>query len=158
MCGGATVRAKTMFFLVVILCSFFIASAAFAKNEKEASTVSYKAVAHVKTGGYLEMKSDVPSGDPGTLDRLPGLSIAHSPSANRYHLLNTSSETFKILSFMERRVTDRKLIEKIRDKLPTLGKDRLRMLAFLSEEVAADDGSAKTDIAFLIATTVIIFS
>jgi hypothetical protein len=152
-------RAKTILFsFVVILCSFFIASAAFAKNEKETSTVSYKGVAPVKTDGYLGMKSDVPSGDSGTLDRLPGLSVAHSLSATRYHLLNPSSETFKILSFMEKRVTDRKLIQKIRDKLPTLGKDRLRMLAFLSDEVAVDDRSAKTDIAFLIATTVIIFS
>jgi hypothetical protein len=152
-------RAKTiLFFFVVILCSFFIAGAAFAKNEKEASTVFYKGVAPVKTDGYLEMKADVPSDDSGILDLLPSLSVSHSPSAGRYRLLDTSAETFKILSFMEKRVTDRKLLQKIRDKLPTLGKDRLRMLAFLSEEVAADDRTAKTDIAFLIATTVIIFS
>jgi hypothetical protein len=150
--------AKTIFFsFVVILCSFFIAGAVFAKNKKEVSTVSDKGVAAAKTEALLEMKSDIFS-NAGTLDRMPGLSVAHSLSGSRYHLLNPSAEAFKVLSMMEKRVTDRKLIQKIKDKLPTLGEDRLRMLAYLSDEVGVDDRSPKTDIAFLIATTLIIFS
>ncbi len=150
--------AKTIFFsFVVILCSFFMASAVFAKDKEESTTVSDRSIAPVKAEAPLEMKSDVFS-NTGTLDGTPDLSVAHSPSVTRYHLLNSQAESFKIISMMEKRVADRKLIQKIKDKLPTLGEDRLRMLAYLSEEVGVDDRSPKTDIAFLIATTLIIFS
>jgi hypothetical protein len=150
--------AKTILFsFVVILCSFFIAGGVFAKNKKDVSAVSDKGLAPAKTEALLEMKADIFS-NAGTLDGMPSLSVAHSLSDSRYHLLNPSAEAFKVLSMMEKRVTDRKLIQKIKDKLPTLGENRLRMLAYLSEEVGVDDRSPKTDIAFLIATTLIIFS
>jgi hypothetical protein len=65
---------------------------------------------------------------------------------------------FTVLSVLEKRVGDQRLLGKIRDKLPTLSEDRLRMIASLSERVAVDDHSAKTDIAFLLLTALIIFS
>ncbi len=88
--------------------------------------------------------------------QMPDLQIAHTPAGRGHHLIDP--DALKVLSLMEKRVTDRQLLKKIRDKLPELGEDRLRMLASLSDEVNSENRGAKTDFAFLVLTTLIIFS
>lgn len=71
---------------------------------------------------------------------------------------NHTSEVFRILSVLEGRIEDPKLIQKVKDKLSTLREDRLRVVVSLSERITDGDRGAETDIAFFLLTTLIIFS
>jgi hypothetical protein len=149
-------KPRTILFFTVIIFCLFIASGVFAGNEKEASGTD-KGVA-LKADGAGSTRSSFLHDDSGLRGQLPALSVAHSLAGTRHYLIAPSAEAFKVLSLMKKRVTDKELLNKIRDKLPSLGEDRLRMLASLSEEIDAENRSAKTDFAFLVLTTLIIFS
>ncbi len=144
-------KASTILSFAVIIFCLFTASGVFAENKEEATGTDKGPAVKSDGAGFFP-------GDYGVSGQLPALWVVHSLTGARHHLTGPSSEAFKVLSLMERRVTDRKLLNKIRDKLPTLGEDRLRMLASLSGEVDAENRSAKTDFAFLVLTTLIIFS
>jgi len=64
----------------------------------------------------------------------------------------------KILSVLEDKVRDRKLLEKVKDKLDTLDDRRTRLIASLSDRIAHEEKTAGADIAFLLITILIILS
>jgi hypothetical protein len=64
---------------------------------------------------------------------------------------------FKVLSVIARRTGDRELLEKVKYKLSTMNDNRLRLAVSLSER-ASDGEGVRTDIAFFLLSTVIIFS
>lgn len=67
------------------------------------------------------------------------------------------SDTASILSVLETRIDDRKILQKARNKLPTLGKEKLRLLTTLCERIKEGD-TAESDIAFSLVTLLIILT
>ena len=67
-------------------------------------------------------------------------------------------DTLKILSVLENKMRDRKLLEKVRDKLNTLDDRQTRLIASLSDRIAYEEKTAGADIAFLLITVLIILS
>jgi hypothetical protein len=150
---------KIVLFFFAVICSFCIADAVFARDAREISAGIYERSITGTADGFTRLTViDAPADAPGIRASAPGPSGVHTGSSIRYSLIDHTSEMFTVLSVLEKRVGDQRLLGKIRDKLPTLSEDRLRMIASLSERVAVDDHSAKTDIAFLLLTALIIFS
>jgi hypothetical protein len=71
---------------------------------------------------------------------------------------NHTSEVFKVISVLEGRIEDPKLIQRVKDKLSALTRDRLRMAVSLSERITEGDRGVETDIAFFLLTTLIVLS
>lgn len=89
----------------------------------------------------------------------PSMAVARldSPKAS-YHLINRKDDISKILSVLEKKTGDQKLVEKAKDKLSTLSGGEIRLISSLCERISEDSYSAGADIAFLLITTLIIFS
>jgi len=81
-----------------------------------------------------------------------------APSARQGILINSDADMFKVLSVLEKRISDRELLEKVKHKLPALNEKRLKLLASLSDRMAAGTGESENNIAFLLIATLIIFS
>lgn len=64
----------------------------------------------------------------------------------------------KILSVLEKKTGDRKLVEKAKGKLFTLSEGEILLISSLCERISRDSHSAGADIAFLLITTLIVFS
>lgn len=62
----------------------------------------------------------------------------------------------QVLSVVEHRTKDEKVLEKIRKKLPELSDRELRLAASLCERISRDDSSAGANIAFSIVTAMIV--
>ena len=67
-------------------------------------------------------------------------------------------EVMKILSVLERKLADQKLLQKAKDKLLTLKDSELALITSLSEQVAKEGERPGVDIAFLLITALIILS
>ncbi len=81
---------------------------------------------------------------------LPSLAIA----SNRKDASESfSAEVSRILSVLENRVEDRPLLERTKDKLLTLDRKQIRLIASLSEIVKGN--TAGSEIAFLLMTALI---
>jgi hypothetical protein len=79
-------------------------------------------------------------------------------SAGQGTLIRSDADMFKVLSVLEKRIGDRELLDKVKHKLPALSEKRLKMLASLSDHMAAGTGEPENSIAFLLIATLIIFS
>jgi hypothetical protein len=64
----------------------------------------------------------------------------------------------KVLLVVEHRTKDEKVLEKMRDKLATLGDRELHLAASLCERIARDDDNAGADFAFSIVMALIVLS
>lgn len=64
----------------------------------------------------------------------------------------------RVLAVLRQRVNDIRLLEKVGHKLSAMSENRLRLVVSLSDRVAGGAPTAETDIAFLLLTTLIIFS
>lgn len=71
---------------------------------------------------------------------------------------NWEADRFKVLSVLENRMGDRKLIEKAKDKLFTLSGKQTRLIAALSERITNAEETAGTDIVFLLIIALIVLS
>jgi len=150
---------RFLLFFMTIVCSFSAADAVFAGDRADAAAgTEIRSSIERFDGVTLTARQDARPDDSGIGDAVSGFSGAQIASERRYSLIDRTSEMFKVLSVVEKRVGDERLLKKIKDKLPALSDDRLQMIASLSEKIGADDHSAQTDIAFLILTTLIIFS
>lgn len=74
------------------------------------------------------------------------------------HEIDRSVEILKILSVLEYKVGDQKLLEKAKDKLFTLSDGQTRLIAFLSDRIANENRTTGAEIAFLLITALIVFS
>lgn len=128
---------KILLFFIAVICSF--GAAGFTGDARGAAT------SRVGTALIVHDTAVSPSG-------------IHAISGARNDQEERASEVFKILSVLEGRIEDPKLIQKVKDKLSILREDRLRMVVSLSERIADGDRGVETDIAFFLLTTLIIFS
>jgi hypothetical protein len=150
---------KFLLFFMVIVCSFCVADAVFAGDTPEAAAgIEHRGSFDGVKGATLTAWEDARQDHAAARGAAPVFSGVHAAAERHYSLIDRSSEMFKVLSVVEKRVGNERLLKKIRDKLPALSDDRLKMIASLSEKIDADDHSAQTDIAFLLLTTLIIFS
>jgi hypothetical protein len=69
-----------------------------------------------------------------------------------------SPDMIKILSVLEKRVEDGKLMEKAKEKLATLNGEELGLIASLCERIEARGHDAGADIAFLMAAMLVVLS
>jgi hypothetical protein len=97
----------------------------------------------------------------GYLERLTvtgARNISKERSSDQLSLLERRSDMFKVLSVLEKRISDRELIAKVRHKLPELSEKRLRMIASLSDRMEGSRQEPEHNVAFLLIATLIIFS
>ena len=81
-----------------------------------------------------------------------------SPKASNHYLINRKDDILKILSVLEKKTGDQKLVEKAKGKLFTFSDGEIQMISSLCDRISQDSYSAGADIAFLLITTLIIFS
>lgn len=86
------------------------------------------------------------------------VSSLYSPKASNHYLVNRKGDISKILSVLEKKTGDRKLVEKAKGKLFTLSEGEILLISSLCERISGDSYSAGADIAFLLSITLIIFS
>ncbi len=66
-----------------------------------------------------------------------------------------SADVSQILSVLESRMEDRRLLERTKDKLLTLDDGQIRLIASLSHRVMREEGTTGSEIAFLLMTALI---
>jgi hypothetical protein len=139
---------KLLLFFITVISSFCATAAGYTGDARGAAT---------SRGGSALIVHDALTGHSGSLTAVspPGI---HTISGSRNDQGDHTSEVYKILSVLEGRIEDPKLIQKVKDKLSTLKGDRLRMVVSLSERITDGNHGAETDIAFFLLTTLIIFS
>jgi hypothetical protein len=71
---------------------------------------------------------------------------------------NHTSDLQRVLSVIEHRTRDGKVLEKMQEKLFTLSDRELHLAASLCERIARDDHSAGANIAFSLVTAMIVLS
>lgn len=140
----------------MIFCFFGITDFVFATNTIDLGRI--RSVTVKGDGNVRIVRPDARVGSYGINNMVSGLSRANNISGTYNTPTDHSSEMFRVLSVIGNRVGDETLLKKIADKLPAMSDDRLQMVASLSERIAAEDHGAKSDIAFLLLTTLIIFS
>jgi hypothetical protein len=88
-----------------------------------------------------------------------GLSGTAAPFLPRAgHEFDHRAELRKVLSVVEHRTKDGKVLERMREKLSAMSDRNLRLAASLCERIAHDDDSAGADFAFSIVTALIVLS
>ncbi len=75
-----------------------------------------------------------------------------------YQQMHRETDVMKIISVLEKKVGDHKLLEKAREKLSTLRGPEFSLISSLSEQMLKDGDRPGVDIAFLLLTALIIFS
>ena len=137
---------KILLFFIALI--YFFCAAGFTGEARGAATSGM---------GSALIVHDAFTGHFGILTRVSPSGI-HTISGVRSDRPDHTSEVFKILSVLEGRIEDPKLIQKVKDKLSTLREDRLHMVVSLSERITDGGRGVETDIAFFLLTTLIIFS
>jgi hypothetical protein len=145
-----------LLFSITIIFSFFIADAAFAGYVKWTAAPDKGSIT-LGAEGAENMNGRYQLAAAGTLG-VSGFSSSEAISDRRYSLIDHSTEIFKVLSVLEKKVADKRLRKKLEDKLPALSDNRLKLAASLSEQISDGGHSAKKDFAFLLLTTLIVFS
>lgn len=74
------------------------------------------------------------------------------------HAFDHRAELRKVLSVVEHRTKDGKVLDKMREKLAAMSDRELRLAASLCERIARDDESAGSDIAFSIVMALVVLS
>lgn len=64
----------------------------------------------------------------------------------------------RILSLLEDRIGDRRLIEKAKNKLSSMSSEEVGLISSLCERVSSGGGSTSADIAFLLVTALFVLS
>ncbi len=90
---------------------------------------------------------------------LPTATIAKNantvPESDHRSVLSSSADVAKILWVLENKIEDRQLLERTKDKLLTLDRRQIRLIASLSDRVADKGDTTGSDIAFLLMTVLI---
>ncbi len=80
----------------------------------------------------------------------PKLSMAPEAAHN--------GEIYKILPVLEDKIHDRRLLEKSKEKVYSMGDREVRLVAALCEKISDEKESVSTDIAFFLVTALIVLS
>jgi len=67
-------------------------------------------------------------------------------------------EASKIMSILQRRIVDPKVLKKTRDKLLTLPVGEVRLLSSLCDRIPGNERTAKSNVLFSLVTTLIVLS
>ncbi len=90
---------------------------------------------------------------------LPTAVVAKSgktvPELDTQYVRSSSADVYKILWVLENRIEDRRLLERTKDKLLTLDRNQIWLIASLSDQVASGGDTTGSDIAFLLMTALI---
>jgi hypothetical protein len=90
---------------------------------------------------------------------LPTAAIARNgkavPESDHRSGLSSSADVSKILWVLENKIEDRQLLERTKDKLLTLDRRQIQLIASLSDRVADEGGTTGSEIAFLLMTALI---
>ncbi len=81
-----------------------------------------------------------------------------SSADDEYQQMHRETDVMKIISVLEKKVGDHKLLEKAKGKLSTLREPQFSLISSLSEQMLKDWDGSGVDIAFLLLTALIIFS
>jgi hypothetical protein len=142
-----------------ILCVLCFTQQAVADETGKTTGISDEYATQARAGGFQQIK---------LLDSAGGSLNEPSPVHSREDAVNTLAaerarlegigpDMFKVLSVIGCHTGDRKLLERVKYKLSTMSDDRLRLAVSLSER-ASDGSGVRTDIAFFLLSTLIIFS
>ncbi|MBA4373616.1 MAG: hypothetical protein C0402_12250 [Thermodesulfovibrio sp.] len=138
--GGKSMRGKKSILLSIIM--LFLVSAAwtaYAAEPGQAAADPYNrsdAAAIVPGQGSAELKS------------------TFGESSNS----SSQSRILRVLSLIEKKTDNPKVLGQIRHKLTNMGEERLRMITSLSERIINRGQEAESEVAFLLLTALIIFS
>lgn len=143
-----------------MICTLFITQQAVADEIRKTVVLSDEYAPQAKAGGFQRVKLlDSPGGGLNTLSGVrPRETAFFAPAAERVTLEGVGPDMLKVLSVIEHRTGDQRLVEKVKYKLSTMSDNRLRLAVSLSERAADDGHGVKTDVAFFLLTTLIIFS
>lgn len=147
-----------LIFFITITCSATLPGKGFAEDVKESVSATNNNAMTIRADGFQKINLRDSLGGDSDIHHTGTESLGLPRSNAHVSVSRHTLEVSKVLSVIEKRVGDQKLVKKIKDKLPTVSEERLHMLASLSERIADDKQSAKTEIAFLLLTTLIIFS
>ncbi len=90
---------------------------------------------------------------------LPTAAIARSGKtvleSDHRSMMSSSADVSKILWVLENKIEDRRLLERTKEKLLTLDRGQIRLIASLSDRAANKDDTTGSDIAFLLMTALI---
>ncbi len=90
---------------------------------------------------------------------LPTVAVARSGKtaleSEHRSAMSSSADMYKILWVLENKMEDRKLLERTKEKLLTLDRRQIRLIASLSDRAADKDDPTGSDIAFLLMTALI---
>ncbi|MBW8058415.1 MAG: hypothetical protein FVQ86_10445 [candidate division NC10 bacterium] len=81
-----------------------------------------------------------------------------SRSGNQYRRVEYKIDTVNILSVLNKRIGDKQLLKKAKDKLSRLDDAEIRLIASLCDQISGDGRKVGTDIAFLLVMVLIILS
>ena len=87
---------------------------------------------------------------------LSGTSVPFQPRAEQ--ALDHRAELRKVMSVVEHRTKEGKVLEKMRGKLFAMSGRKLHLAASLCERIARDDDSAGSDIAFSVVMAMVVLS
>jgi hypothetical protein len=77
---------------------------------------------------------------------------------SQFNEITHKAEALKILSVLEERTGDQRLLERAWEKLLTLSDKEIRLIGSLCERISSDGQTAGGDIAFLLVTALIVLS
>lgn len=83
----------------------------------------------------------------------PNFDLDHSP-----HIIDREADMIKLVSFLENKMGDQKLLEKAKDKLFKMSDRQIRLMVSLSDRTDNEWDTAGAEIAFLLITALIVFS
>jgi len=75
-----------------------------------------------------------------------------------YEQTHRETDVTKIMSVLEKKVADQRLLEKAKEKLSTLREPEFSLITALSKQITKEGDRPGVDIAFLLLTALIIFS
>ena len=88
----------------------------------------------------------------------PAQAETKKPGVGEYQQLHRETDVIKIISVLEKKVGDQKLLEKAQEKLSTLREPEFSLITSLSEHLLREGDRPGVDIAFVLLTALIIFS
>jgi hypothetical protein len=150
---------KVLSLFVVMVCTFCIAGAGLAGEIKNPITGADRNSIGTQSSIFRPINLADSHGD---LTLITGWTAdagqVDAVASKRVGQLDLQPDVLKVLTVLERRIGDRRLIEEARYKLAGMSEKRLRLAVSLSERVADHGSPAETHIAFLLLTTLIVFS
>jgi len=91
----------------------------------------------------------------------PSIAMSGPPNSdpdNSRYIIDREADMIKLISFLENKMGDQKLLEKAKDKLSKMSDRQFRLMVSLSDRTDNEWDTAGAEIAFLLITALIVFS